>query len=1325
MSNLEAGFALMPKKYLILESIEKVLELQYTNAFTDLLQFVRQHSDWTIIASGRDYAYQPITFNLLQPSGIKHETLIIENFSEAEVEYLCDKLEYLRPLSTNQSIKKLIQNPFFADLAYRVCAGGGHFSIGDSEKEFRTTVWRNVIFKEQERTNGLPSKRRRAFIDIAVQRAKKMVYGVPAAQFDPDALLKLEEDNLIRREYQNDLVSLSHDVLEDWALERYIEDIYQVQSNNVQVFLERIGHEPAMNRAFRLWLHQKMRYGDDVTQLILAILQDEEIARYWQDETITAILHGDNPGDFLSKLKERMFDNNSELLKRFCFILRISCKIPDQELMKLVKNGQAQNKLGVLFLKPYGTSWIDVIDFLYANKSSISKDLFPHIVEVLHEWSSTINIEKELSASARNAGLLALQLLSWVKDSYRDDGGRKKLLSVIIKVVPQISVEFNNMLEEDVFNCSNKGRRLSYVREFCGMALVEMDTAFLCKNEPDTLMRLALNEWLIDSSRKEKNHFYNSLRDVEECFGLQKYGDGSEFSPPSGSKGPFRPLLQFHSRKGLDFIISLFNIAAEKYAISGSDSKVEEVEIHLNDGTIIKQYCSGRMWAGYRGITDLPDLLQSALMALENWLIDIVQYSKSIDTIEWLFDYILRQSNSVMPTAVLASIATGFSKKLRKSVFPLLQTPELYELDLMRTVHERGGNESNWHGSILNRDVCSNIYAEERRTAALRPWRKEHLETVIIYYQFTDLKGDMFSFIDNLRLKVPNIESWCFRFHRIDSRGWQTIEDKKNNRVLLIPTSVEPDLEELQQQTQKRIVMNNRFITLELWSDKILKKESLERKYYTDWNEVLAEAKDLLQVLKSGEASELAKMQTGGIIKAAVVLLKEHTAEMTEDDVSWCMELVVKSIMMSADADDVDAVDNWDITSAAAAASVLPILLDLEKGDQEITNIRKIIATALTHVNETVREATAIGIREHLWKSDPTFAQRCIIGMIEYTRLVIKNFNSTRKSLRIRRNEKVETDVWLINFREQLSGKMAFNANIDTITFQTHSPRHILLPCLMIPDGSVEPTHILLLSRLLALFIEEENKSNQSDSANRRKVDYALPGKFAERLAVCLLSFSKENQQIFMEQLRYGCGIAPNFMHWLLLHIAFLAEKMEIKESYWEILKELSETVQEIAISLVSGYDRHSRQGGRTKLIRSMLCADTPWQKIDYEKQDIALGKDLVVEFVEKAGSNPDVFEAMAALMYHFPAIFFEVGLHITAKYLREFDKNQLFSGVNTAFYLERSLQRFLLIDNTTLLSYAVHRDCSILLDAIVETASSGAYYLREHLIRSRRIAIG
>ena len=101
-------------------------------------------------------------------------------------------------------------------------------------------------------------------------------------------------------------------MLEDWALEQYIEGAYSKHSHSLLDFLAEIGPEPAISRAFRLWLHQKLRDGENVNDIVHSILNDQDIQRYWQDEIITAVLQGDNPDEFLESLKDHLLLNDGE-----------------------------------------------------------------------------------------------------------------------------------------------------------------------------------------------------------------------------------------------------------------------------------------------------------------------------------------------------------------------------------------------------------------------------------------------------------------------------------------------------------------------------------------------------------------------------------------------------------------------------------------------------------------------------------------------------------------------------------------------------------------------------------------------------------------------------------------------------------------------------------------------------------------------------------------------------------------------------------------------------------------------------------------------------
>ena len=186
----------------------------------------------------------------------------------------------------------ILRIPFFIDIAVRAIANGAQFETGDTEIDFRRNVWSSVIAKDQDRKSGMPLRRRKAFIEIATQRAKKMVFGISADQFDPEVISKLEEDNLIYRDPNNSTISLPHDVLEDWALEEFIEEKYTYNIDNLDEFLSAIGNEPAISRAFRLWLYRRLQFDVSTYDFVEDVLSAENIETFLKDETIGVVAGG-------------------------------------------------------------------------------------------------------------------------------------------------------------------------------------------------------------------------------------------------------------------------------------------------------------------------------------------------------------------------------------------------------------------------------------------------------------------------------------------------------------------------------------------------------------------------------------------------------------------------------------------------------------------------------------------------------------------------------------------------------------------------------------------------------------------------------------------------------------------------------------------------------------------------------------------------------------------------------------------------------------------------------------------------------------------------
>ena len=346
-------------------------------------------------------------------------------------------------------------------------------------------------------------------------------------------------------------------------------------------------------------------------------------------------------------------------------------------------------------------------------------------------------------------------------------------------------------------------------------------------------------------------------------------------------------------------------------------------------------------------------------------------------------------------------------------------------------------------------------------------------------------------------------------------------------------------------------------------------------------------------------------MYYGGLVTAAALFMRDHSSELTEEDVLWCAELIIPTVTANADTDNSLAIaDVTDHDGAAAAATTLPILLDFVSGDDERLIVKRLIVTALTHSSENVRHSAADGVREHLWQRDPEFAQNCVIGAIEYARFerAKQAENKQRYFLEDNTKEIAKTTIQTQKdeFRDQFSRGELSN-DLTQITLQTLSSWYILTPCLMIPDGSTKPEHIALLSQMLALFfeVEQNNYKYHSDRDEEWQINHKISLTFNKRFAKYLFHLLVSDFEAYIEQLREGCETAPSFMHFLVMCVAVEAEKEDQKEIYWYLWEELSQKIQKLAIEDVHRNSDDRQRANRRELIRSMLKADINWQKID------------------------------------------------------------------------------------------------------------------------------
>ncbi|WP_432777796.1 hypothetical protein O4O02_03960 [Pseudomonas fortuita] len=146
------------------------------------------------------------------------------------------------------------------------------------------------------------------------------------------------------------------------------------------------------------------------------------------------------------------------------------------------------------------------------------------------------------------------------------------------------------------------------------------------------------------------------------------------------------------------------------------------------------------------------------------------------------------------------------------------------------------------------------------------------------------------------------------------------------------------------------------------------------------------------------------------------------------------------------------------------------------------------------------------------------------------------------------------------------------------------------------------------------------------------------------------------------------------------------------------------------------------RQFDLNMFMRGMLYADGFAPRHPMRVKALEVGAQRLIDFCERSAANSLVFESLCTLMYHSHYLFFEKGIDILARAFKE-NPRILESLENAAFCLEMSMAKYLQ-NSGSKISRRRYEACLHLLTGIVETGSARAYYLRESLIRTRRIAV-
>lgn len=786
LSELVSTISLLQNKIIIIDSGEKLLEGDPDSSFKQLLELIKENTDLKMLVTSRSYAVNII----VQKYSISNLNLIeIPTLSDIELQTINNNFPQINKLLDNKEVKEILRSPKYLEFALNAIDKSEFQSNNISLTEFKDKLWFQIIENGNVVKSGIARKREKTFSHIAIGRAINMgLFFQPDDNvIEYDAVDALLNDDVISKNGIKYEFTPSHDILEDWALIRHISLVNTSLAVGETLF-EKLGNQPALRRAFRLWIEELILTNIEVVlELVKVTLKDDKIERYWVDEILTAIFRSKDCKAFFDGFRNLLIESNAAFLNRCILICRTTCK-----------EYSYTDNLGKDILLPIGSAWEELLDFIAENYEDLHV-IRNTIFEFLLDWECKyiFTFQKCTAREIVAANFIAIFFIKEIESQEKfwfDSLGKNRFESLLYLVFNFAPYDEDKEIEKILHRTLNWEKKESswnldgFYEEAVKIALGGVRNQRIVKKYPDLIIDLATKNW--KSSQKKRDKIEGPLgfnfperKEREDSWGVKRHR--FDFFPSGVYKTFVYNILQSHPTAGIKFIVDFTNYMITSYSKSdyGKSEHLIEVKIHLNSGVVVEEYSNDFLWQAYRGTVVTHGLLESILVGFEKYMLEMADTKDEIimQFFQTIVDYCLKNSNSVIFTSIFASIFTAYPKAFGKSILPILKCKECYEFDLHRATRE--------HSALAVADHEISFAQQERYNSNQLPHRKKYtrgLRDFIFQYQFTvgELNTEIFEILDSFYKTCADKIWWEKAIYEMDSRKYKASKVKDRTDVL-------------------------------------------------------------------------------------------------------------------------------------------------------------------------------------------------------------------------------------------------------------------------------------------------------------------------------------------------------------------------------------------------------------------------------------------------------------------------------------------------------------------------------------------------------------
>lgn len=1297
------------RKVIVVDSAEKLLELTNVDPFKEFLTVLIKDK-WQIVFTTRNNYLADLNYDFIDIYKITPGNLVINNLEHDELVELSDNNGFSLP--QDGRLLELIKNLFYLSEYLRFYTDECIDYVSFKEK-----LWNKIIVKNN------PS-RAQCFLATAFQRAIEGQFFVTPT-CDTKNLDALVKDGIVG--YEAAGYFITHDIYEEWALEKKISADYIRKANNNE-FFEKIGESLPVRRSFRNWIAERLLLDDlSLRSFSSEIVYGEGISKFWKDELWIAILLSNNSEIFFNFFKRHLLDDEQSILKRLTFLLRLACKDIDYDLLKQLGVSN-YNILSIKYVltKPKGTGWQSAIRFIYENLDEIGVRNINFILPVIQEW----NEKSKNGETTRLSSLIALKYYQWTinEDVYFSESNSKNnILHTILHGAAMIKPELESVFVEVLKNRWNEHRDPYF--ELMTLILTDMVASPVWRSIPEYVLQVADLFWYRPLQEEDRYHHM----DIEEEFGLHRYDH--DYFPESPYQTPIYWILQSQLKKTIDFILDFTNKTTERFSQSRfAQSEVEEIDVFIEEGKVVKQYICNRLWCSYRGTQVSTYLLSSIHMALEKFFLENCQNADPKLLESWLL-YLLRNTKSASISAVVTSIVLAYPEKTFNVAKVLFQTKDFFHYDMARYFLDRSHKSAlislrNGFGGV---DYENSLHEEDRIKACDDSHRKNYLEHLAFSYQIFRGEGvteesvkqrqqALWNIFDKYYSQLPDEaqetdadKTWRLCLARMDRRKMKiTTKEKDEGIEILFNPDIDPKLKQYSEEAIRKNSEHMKYVTLKLWVNYKRDKDERHKQYVKYENKpqvALQEAKEIIRKLNEDENEDFRLLNANIPADVCSLLLLEYFNQLTIEEREYCKDAVLEYAQLT-----LKEGYHYQIQDGTTSAILaLPVVFH----HYPMERITVKIIFLLTLFNDypigmgagrySVFPSMAI---HKLWGDYFDDMHSLLIGFLLLKpgyeilgrEIIHENYQKG-----IRNIKKMNLNERFLKNNEQCISSIINNektindlGNIGKVDLGVLNTAFNLIPI-----ENVNAEH-----KQLALLIIERFSSRLLSRDREDRIDYSVRHSFLERFAYLTLNASMQDIPVylkpFIDDFNGSESIADLFNQFILAE-----DKLNTYENFWQVWNLFFDKVA----SLCKDGDKYWYVD---KIIRSYLFAQTPWKE---SANGWHTFKDCNSQFFSEVsksiGHCPSTVYSLAKSLNNIASCYLNQGVTWISRVLlvnKELWERKLED--DTVYYLECLVRRYINTEREKIRrTKQLKEELLVILEFLVEKGSVVGYMSRENIL--------